>query len=166
MLSERKYSRRARQPSVLRLKTFLLSLVSVAVFGCSPHEEQVPSYVLAKDKMVSLLVDIHLTEAAADFKLLTPDQINIAMATRYGDLFRKHGTTFDQFSDSYHYYLMHANELSEIYTEVVNQLSTDDSRFSGRHAKNLASRDSLRNVGFKPDSVQSAKRAASPQQQK
>ncbi len=81
--------------------------------------------------MVDVLVDMHLAEATTDNRATNGAQINMAMAEKYDTLFVKHKITLGQFKTSYDYYLDHPDELSEIYTEVVNKLTTTESRVSG-----------------------------------
>ena len=86
--------------------------------------------------MADVLVDIHLAEASADNHGLNAPQVNSLMAAKYDSLFQKHKITFAQFKYSYDYYLDHPAELSEIYTEVVNKLTTMESKASsGRKIK-------------------------------
>ena len=85
--------------------------------------------------MVDVLVDVHLAEASADNHGLKLPQINMIMAEKYDSVFLKHETTFTDFKSSYDYYLDHPDDLSEIYTEVVNKLTTMESKVSG--GKNL-----------------------------
>jgi len=137
--------------------SFLVLLTSVIFFSCSHHEEQIPSNILPKDKMIAVLVDIHLAEASSDTRNLTLPQINVAMAKRYDELFQKHGITYEQFKTSYDYYLEHADLLSDIYTEVVNELTTRASRFNASGKMKIL-RDSTNRVDRAvPDSVKARK---------
>ena len=123
--------------------------------SCSHKGDETPSNVISKDKMIAVLVDIHLAEASADNRLLNLDQLNAAMAIRYDSLFKKHDITFDQFKASYDYYLAHADVLSEIYAEVVTELSTRDSRVNANRRLPKVVNDSIRNMGIRvPDSSQ------------
>lgn len=97
--------------------------------------------------MVVLLADIHLAEAAADNRNLNLNEINVVMAHRYEEIFQRHGITTEQFMSSYNYYLEHADQLTAIYEEVLNRLSTGESRANeGRRARVV--NDSMRNVSM------------------
>lgn len=78
--------------------------------------------------MADVLVDVHLAEASAENRGLSTPQINVLMAAKYDSLLKKNETTFAQFKSSYDYYLNHADQLSEIYTQVVNKLTTMESK--------------------------------------
>lgn len=130
-------------------------LVTVFFMSCSPREEEpLPSGILGKDKMVAVLVDVHLAEAAADNRNLSANQINEVMAGRYSALYTKHGITTKQFVSSYNFYLEHAALLSSIYAEVVNQLTTRESGIRELRKLPRVSNDSMRNVEVvAPDSA-------------
>jgi hypothetical protein len=146
--------------SLLNSKSFFTGalfviIASALLSSCSHEADQTPADVISKDKMVAVLVDIHLAEASADNRLLNLEQMNAAMATRYDALFKKHGITFNQFKASYDYYLAHADVLSEIYAEVVNELSTRDSKVNANRRLPKVVNDSIRNLSIRvPDSSQ------------
>jgi len=106
----------------------ILALILFLFISCSQKKlESKPSGLLSKDKMTDVLVDIHLAEGAADNRKLKSGQIDLMMTTRYKELFQKHEITYEEFKVSYDYYMNHAEELAEIYTEVVNKLTTRES---------------------------------------
>jgi hypothetical protein len=105
------------------LSLFFFSILSLFV-SCTGKTNSVPSGIIPKDKMVEVLVDIHLAEAAADNRGLTKPEINLMMASKYDTIFLKHKTTFKQFKSSYEYYMNHPDMFSDIYSEVVNKLTT------------------------------------------
>ena len=115
------------------MKKFLaISLVITFTFtfliSCSHKSDSIPSKIIPKDKMADVLVDVHLAEASADNHGLSAPQVNMMMAAKYDSLFKKHEITFAQFKSSYDYYLAHPDVLSEIYSEVVNKLTTMESK--------------------------------------
>ena len=88
--------------------------------------------------MADILVDVHMAEASADNRGLNSPQINLLMAAKYDSLFQKHKTTFAQFKSSYEYYLVHPDELSEIYSQVITKLTTLESKINaGRKPRPL-----------------------------
>ena len=107
----------------------LLFLIGMSlIYSCEGKKDSLPSGIFSKDKMVDVLVDVHLTEAASDNHGLTFPQINIRMANRYDSVFAKHQITYTQFKTSYDYYLQHPDLLADVYAEVVNKLTTMDSK--------------------------------------
>lgn len=111
-----------RKP-VSSLSLFAFSVLTLFI-SCTGKTNSIPSRVIPKDKMVDVLVDIHLAEAAADNRGFTKPEINLMMASKYDSIFQKNETTFEQFKFSYDYYMNHPAEFSDIYSEVVNKLTT------------------------------------------
>jgi hypothetical protein len=134
---------------------FIIYILVLTLASCSQREqESLPAGILSKDKMVSVLVAIHLAEAAADNRSLNVQQMNALMVNKYEELFKQHGITGKAFLDSYNYYLEHAALLADIYAEVVNQLTTRESRVDGGHKVPVIMSDSLRNAKSLPvDSI-------------
>jgi len=124
---------------------FLFSILTLLI-SCTGKTNSVPSRIIPKDKMVDVLVDIHLAEAAADNHGFTKLEINLIMASKYDTVFQKHEITYEQFTSSYSYYMNHPDELSDIYSEVVNKLTTMASKVkNNRNVKPppVEKRDSL-----------------------
>lgn len=126
------------------LSPFLFTILTLLI-SCTGKTNSVPSRIIPKDKMVDVLVDIHLAEAAADNRGFTKPQINLVMAARYDTIFMKNAITYDQFKYSYDYYMNHPDEFSDIYSEVVNKLTTMVSKVKSNKKKPLPveKRDSL-----------------------
>lgn len=89
-----------------------------------------PSYVLSSDQMISLLVDIHLTDGALriDQSAQNPGGIKLFYSTAFAPVFKKYKTTPAVFDSSMNWYGRHIDKLDEIYTEVVTRLSTLESQ--------------------------------------
>lgn len=127
--------------------------------ACSPKNERPPSGILSKDKMIEVLVDVHIIEALPQSHGLNMNQVNRIMAGKYDTVMKKHNTTNDQFDASYQYYIEHPKDLDEIYQEVVSRLTAmegklranrpvskktaTDSIFSSRFNKGAAPQDTL-----------------------
>ena len=122
----------------------LLSLSSsIFLFSCKEPEKEQPG-ILPKDKMIDVLVDIHIAEASSESHGLTSIQINQLVAVKYEGVLQKHGITRPQFQTAFDYYLRHPAELDEIYQEVVNRLTALESKLpSTRSAAVRARADSL-----------------------
>ncbi len=123
--------------------TFAVIIFSFANISCNKKSGAQPKDLIAKDKMIDVLVDVHLAEASTEIRSITPQLIDHITAERYQMVFDKYKITLDQFVDSYNYYLEHTGVLDEIYVEVVNRLSALDGRISSRQRKTLNSRDSV-----------------------
>jgi hypothetical protein len=122
------------------LFTFVLILSSCG----SKEEEKVvlmekPADLIAQDKMVRLLADVHLLEAALQYRSpqmpsrtpysITPDNVHtpVALPTDqktlpYYDIFKKHGVTRTQYETSLQWYMTDAVLYGQMYDEVINEL--------------------------------------------
>jgi hypothetical protein len=124
-------------------------LMIIFFISCSGEKKHIPSDIILQDEMADILTDVHLAEASTDNRGTTMPQINRMMATKYDSLFRRHHVTFEQFKSSYNFYLDHPDYLSDIYTEVVNKLTTLESRVTKRKkvvTSPIMKKDSLQQV--------------------
>ncbi len=80
---------------------------------------------LSAKKMTDVLVDIQLTEAT--LKIANDSILRISDTTelrnRYAEVFKKNDVDPDNFNTSLNYYLVHIEELDQIYVEVINRLT-------------------------------------------
>lgn len=98
-----------------------------------------PVDLIAQDKMIQVLVDVHLLEAALQYRspqtptrapfTITPDnpQTPIALPTDqktlpYYDIFAKHAVTRAQYESSLQWYMTDAVLYGQMYDEVINEL--------------------------------------------
>jgi len=119
-----------------------LSLL-LLILSCKPEKEQIPADVLPKDKMVEILVNVHLVEGSIALQRLTGVQLDLLASKKYDSLFMAEKVPVTNFRSSYDYYLDHPKDLDDIYQEVVNQLSTLQGKYSGAHKPRPFSPDSL-----------------------
>jgi len=96
-------------------------LVILTLFSC--FKEKIPEGILPEEKMVPLLVDLHLTEPihAQRFALGLPD--SSAMEDLYLSFLKKHKVNPKQFEKSVYYYGKHPDQYKEIYNKVLDRLS-------------------------------------------
>lgn len=108
-------------------KTFILSVViAAAVWSCRKPEEKVPGNLLSPDSMVSILVDIHLAEAAANVTRINDVQ-SFKARELYPAIFKTHQTDSATFHSSFNYYLQRPKKLEAIYEKVLSELSRRES---------------------------------------
>lgn len=131
----------------------LLAVFSVflLVTSCGEHEPETPVQLMeqpedliSEDKMIQVLADIHVLEAVIGYKM---PQLHVNRAGPFGqpggaqtpvpqpisdtaqnalpyyDIFREYGFTRDQFTRSNEWYAQDAEQYSEMYDEVINELT-------------------------------------------
>ncbi|GAA3925039.1 hypothetical protein GCM10022406_08890 [Hymenobacter algoricola] len=102
----------------------LLLLLTLLLGQCQRPEEALPPQpLLPKDKMVSLLVQIHLTEARVEATNLPADSSRALYRQLHKDLLWRQDVTDSLFQRSYRYYAVHEKDLDEIYGVVIDSLT-------------------------------------------
>ena len=101
------------------------ALILFALFLLSCQKEERPENLISKEKMASILIDIHLAEAYSDNSRLKKD----TLFSFYKDLeirsLEEHGVDSLSFFQSYDYYSTHIQELDQIYEWVVDTLNAE-----------------------------------------
>lgn len=101
------------------MRKLLFLFVGLLLLSCNKK----PSGVLEPDKMVELMVDMHLAEGVIH---INPKQFKNKQEKLeiYYDVFQRHGITKAEMDSSLNYYLAYADEYREIYDEVIARLET------------------------------------------
>lgn len=106
-------------------------LFCLLAFGCKSSTEE----VMGKDKMVECLLAIHLSEARLQSSNLPIDKAqNYFLPKEKEFLAQYNGDSL--FIRSYRYYLLHPNELEEIYDSIIDSLSLREVRLQNPTQKN------------------------------
>lgn len=106
------------------MKQIVGIIILAIVFQCCSHEPGSRSEI-EKEKLIPLLVDIHLTDAYLQHRGFRPnkqtqrDKIDNA----YGYILEKHNVTPNQFLNTMQYYGQHTKEYEAIYNKVIEILS-------------------------------------------
>lgn len=96
-------------------RSLLYFLLLIFLSGCTLR----PWGVLSQEKMVAVLLDVHIVEAT--IKTLDSNSKRIEKQEYYNTMFAKHGITKEQFDHSLEWYSRHPNRLVTIYDEVKIQ---------------------------------------------
>lgn len=130
-------------------------------------EEDKPADIINKDKMVKILLDVHLVDGSL-MVFGAKDTIYKYATNRYGLLFKKHGVDSATFKKSVKYYAGKPDELVKMYDEVADILKAKkdsvsklQSKFVAREARKRAAknkadslkRDSIKARSNKADSL-------------
>ena len=99
---------------------FPLCLIGFLVFSCG--KETVPEGILEEDKMVTVLVDIQLTEGIVSSLPISYDSSQVLYSLLERDVFIKHEVTDSVFTKSMVYYLEDAGKMDRIYARVIDSL--------------------------------------------
>ncbi|MFW6369728.1 MAG: DUF4296 domain-containing protein [Bacteroidota bacterium] len=109
---------------LFRILIMLLILLSA---GCQNQKK----YILKKQKLADVLVDIYLLDAMYSSQTKFPVEYNqIDSAGYYSIAFQKHNVTKAAFDSSINYYTKKPDELDEIYEIVLTTLSKTEARIN------------------------------------
>jgi hypothetical protein len=101
---------------------FTLLLTLLALSACSRKEEALPDGILDRDALVPVLVDVHLAQASVAI-LRTSDTTAHAMGDYMDDILKRHKLDTATYARTIRYYGEHPDRLSDLYDEVIDELS-------------------------------------------
>jgi len=104
-------------------------LASFLFYTCTSPVSPAPSDLVPDQKMVSILIDLHVAEAQVERLGLITDSGAIHYKNLQQAIFRKHKIKEKEFYKSYDYYLHNVSELDKIYEKVVDSLSVLEVEF-------------------------------------
>ena len=99
---------------------FFSLLTFFIITSCEVHENV---DVISKDKMVSILIEMHLTEESIMELKLPDDTSNVFFSEKEKEVFKKYMVDEEFYRKSYSYYFFRPKELESIYIKVIDSLS-------------------------------------------
>ena len=115
---------------LLATSLLLLALLS----GCAiPEKVPPPAQLLPKEKMVSVLVQLHLLEARVEASRLSTDSARALFQAQKKEILWKNniadGDTLLQ--RSYRYYAVNQKDMGDIYKAVIDSLQLREAQLNG-----------------------------------
>ncbi|MHA7131988.1 DUF4296 domain-containing protein [Algoriphagus namhaensis] len=101
----------------------LLPIIFLLIVSFSCAEKEKPEFVISEDKLVSVLVDIHIAEGISSSLPIPYDSSMVMYSLLEKDLFEKHEVSDSVFTESLIYYLRFPEVMDEVYARVVDSLS-------------------------------------------
>ena len=102
---------------IYRFISFLFLALSLS---CSSKSS--PQGILDESLMVSILVEIQLSEGKVSSLPVNYDSSQVLYSLMEKDIFSKHGVTDSVFTTSMEYYLEDAEKMDRIYARVIDSL--------------------------------------------
>jgi hypothetical protein len=94
------------------------------IVSCEEETSDRPPHLISRDKMVGILVDIHLSDAAFQVRRYSSEQMRkFNESDIYYSVLRKHHVADSIFEKSLIYYSGKPKEYEKIYTRVINRLT-------------------------------------------
>ncbi len=97
-------------------------LLFVVLHACKGNEPP-PEGILSEEKMVELLVDIHLAEGIKQTGETTLDRTHLQISDMYQAVFDHHGITEEKFRESFEWYARRELLFDRVYEKVIERLN-------------------------------------------
>lgn len=107
------------------LSSFLFTVLFLV--ACTSEDNDLPAGILPKDKMVSVLSDVHFAEGAVAHQELNRDTSVFLYRELESQIFKKHGITREDFFKSYAWYAEHIDDYKDLYATLVDSLNVRSS---------------------------------------
>lgn len=154
------------------IKQKIAILFSFCLIFISCGQEEAPKGIIEKQKMISVMVDMQITDAYLN-QVMNSDTMMMQAHTRYDYIFKKYGIDSAQFSRSLSYYSKRPDEFNKMFNGVLDSLNmkevfarqTDSLRMVVKRRKDsiervnlmkkdsLLKKDSLKKILKKKDSL-------------
>lgn len=104
---------------------FSLIIFPIILFGCSEKnpELKTPDYVIPQDKMINILVDMHIADGALSTLALNKEDTLYSPPTFYRQVFKKYDVSKHDVDTSIFFYAQHAEYYNLMYDTVLARLS-------------------------------------------
>ena len=119
----------------MKIKKHILSLIIllVAFISCENPIVEKPENLIKKDKMIDIMVDAHLAEAAFNMRHNQDSLVMKSSSTDfYYSVLEDHQIPDSVFEKSFVYYASFPKQFEKMYQDVMNRLNQMEQEFSGR----------------------------------
>ncbi len=100
----------------------LIILTSCSSISDPEKEGKIQDSIISTRKMIDILTDIHLADAALKIKQNQNKDIKGDAELYYSMIFKKYNITKNEFKKSLDYYINNPQKLEFIYSEVINSM--------------------------------------------
>ncbi|TGE28032.1 DUF4296 domain-containing protein [Hymenobacter metallicola] len=107
-----------------KLPICLALILSALLTSCQrPEEAAPPANLLPKEKMVQMLVELHVNESRVQGSGLRADSAQALFNQLQKDMLWRHDVSDSTFWQSYRYYAVHDKDLDEMYGIVLDSIA-------------------------------------------
>ncbi|KJF42912.1 MULTISPECIES: DUF4296 domain-containing protein [Draconibacterium] len=112
---------------------FLILIIAVFAFtACENEIMPKPEHLIKEKKMINMLVDVHLAEAAYNHFRYDSAMLNSQTEDFYYSVLEKYEVTDSLFEQSLVFYESHPKNFEKMYRKVMSRLSEMEQERSGR----------------------------------
>lgn len=119
---------------VIRPRLAPVGLLLALLMGCArPEDVARPAQLLPKEKMVSLLVQLHILEAQVEASHLSADSARALFQSQKREILRQNNLleADSALQHSYRYYAINRKDMDEIYAAVTDSLAHRETKMQG-----------------------------------
>ncbi|TKG93442.1 DUF4296 domain-containing protein [Puteibacter caeruleilacunae] len=104
------------------LRYLLVLLVIIGTFSCRQPVEAVKGDVISEEKMIEVLMDVHLAEAMYSSRYGMPKKKDLFESTElYKSVLLKHKISPEEFQESVYFYSRRMKDYDRIYQQVSDR---------------------------------------------
>lgn len=115
----------------------VFSILLVLLFSCNGAVKP-PRLPLSQDRMVDVMVDLHLVETANNLKITEGDSTRPDYEALLAAVFSKHGLTQSEFDTALYRYSFYPKEMNVVYDRILERLSEMDAGAAARVSQSTA----------------------------
>ena len=78
--------------------------------------------IIEKEKMVKILIEIHLLEESIDILELSPDTSKAIFNIKEQEIFDNYSVTEREYRESYSYYFFNSKKMDNLYGNIIDSL--------------------------------------------
>lgn len=113
-------------------------ILLIAISSCEDEVVKKPKNLIKEDKMIDIIVDAHLAEAAFNLRHSRDSLIMQSSSTNfYYSVLKDHNVADSIFEKSFVYYASYPKKFEKMYQDVMNKLNEMEQEFSGRKKEEL-----------------------------
>jgi hypothetical protein len=108
------------------------ALVFFVLMGCSsPQDTVFPDDVIRPDKMVAVMVDVHLIEGARTGQKIMGDTLKLE--EYYAGVLKKHQLTDEEYQRSFDFYSSRPAEFEAVFDKVIEVLAKKEAEIAKKN---------------------------------
>lgn len=116
---------------------WLLVICYLLLASCDEGKEKTPEYLLEEDKMVAVMVDMHIIETASNLKLISADSATIRYQEMFSSIFVTHEISKADYDSSLFYYATQTEQMPLIYDRVLERMYEMESEVNAENGHGI-----------------------------
>jgi hypothetical protein len=112
----------------------ILAILITVLSGCKEPAETKPGNLLDEEKMIAVMVDMHLVETANNLKLLASDTAEQQYNEIVEKIYATHEVSKGSFDSSLFYYSTQTEQMNVIYDKILEHLYELESEVNAAHS--------------------------------